>query len=146
MPSSNHGAESPEQKTESGHSAGSPSDETVESIIGNLLRAGVLLSAAVTLAGGLWYLFQHGAQPVADYRHFQAQPGQLGGMTGIVGLVTAQQSRGLILIGIVLLIATPVARVVLALVAFALQHDWFYVGVSLIVLAVLLYSIATGFL
>jgi len=39
-----------------------------------------------------------------------------------------------------------VARVILALVAFALQHDWFYVGVSLIVLAVLLYSIATGFL
>src|SRR5262249_40530162 len=130
MSSSNQGADGGEQRAASGDSSGSPlpplgspvvhtalqphtpSDEPVESIIGNLLRAGVLLSAAVTLVGGVWYLFQHGAQPVPDYRHFQAQPGQLGGMTGIIGLVTALQSRGLILIGIVLLIATPVARVI----------------------------------
>ena len=43
-----------------------------------------------------------------------------------------------------LLIATPIARVLFSVVAFALQRDRTYVVVTLIVLAVLLYSLIRG--
>ena len=46
------------------------------------------------------------------------------------------------LIGLLLLIATPVGRVVLSLVAFAIQRDRVYVTITVIVLAVLAYSLA----
>ena len=44
-------------------------DQRMDQIIGNLLRTGVILAAAVVAAGGLWYLAVHGAAP-ATYRHF----------------------------------------------------------------------------
>ena len=49
-----------------------------------------------------------------------------------------------LMLGSFLLIATPVARVVFSVVAFALQRDRLYVVVTLIVLAVLMYSLAVG--
>jgi uncharacterized membrane protein len=62
-------------------------------------------------------------------------------VSGIVTGAVSWHSRGLILFGLLLLIATPVARVAFSVVAFALQKDRTYVVVTLIVLAVLLYSL-----
>ena len=45
-------------------------DERLEQIIGNLLRTGVVLAAAVVLAGGVWYLAAQRPE-VVDYRHFR---------------------------------------------------------------------------
>jgi uncharacterized membrane protein len=50
------------------------------------------------------------------------------------------------LAGLLLLIATPVARVVFCLVAFALERDHAYVWITLVVLVILLYSIGTSWL
>ena len=50
----------------------------------------------------------------------------------------------MIQLGLLVLIATPIARVAFSLVAFALQRDRIYVIVTLIVLAVLLYSLTGG--
>jgi len=50
----------------------------------------------------------------------------------------------LIQLGLLLLIATPVARVAFSVVAFAMQRDRLYVAVALIVLAVLMYSLMGG--
>jgi uncharacterized membrane protein len=55
------------------------------------------------------------------------------------GIATGDPAT-IIQLGILLLIATPVARVAFALVAFAIERDRLYVAVSLIVLAVLLFS------
>ena len=52
--------------------------------------------------------------------------------------------EALILAGLLILIATPVARVVFSLVAFALERDRVYVAITAIVLLALLYSIATA--
>jgi uncharacterized membrane protein len=49
--------------------------------------------------------------------------------------------RGLIQLGILLLIATPIVRVAFTVFAFAYQRDWTYVAVTLIVLGLLIYSI-----
>jgi uncharacterized membrane protein len=115
-------------------------DERVERVIGTLLRWGVILAAAVVLAGGVMYLARHGST-IPDYRVFRGEPSDLRTVSGIVTGAISWHSRGLILFGLLLLIATPVARVAFSVVAFALQKDRTYVVVTLIVLAVLLYSL-----
>jgi uncharacterized membrane protein len=121
------------------------SDEQVEQVMGNLLRAGVLLAAALVLAGGVLYLIRYGAAP-ADHRVFRGEPADLRSPVGIVEDALELRSRGLIQLGVLLLIATPVARVLFSVVAFARQRDLTYVIVTLIVLAVLLFSLFSGHL
>jgi len=115
-------------------------DQKVEVIIGNLLRAGVLLAAGVVLAGAGIYLVRHGAES-ANYRVFRGEPSELRHLSGIVAYAMALQGRGIIQLGLVLLIATPIIRVAFSTVAFALEKDRMYVGFTLIVLAVLMYSL-----
>ncbi len=115
-------------------------DRHLENILGNLLRAGVLLAAAVVFAGGVLYLIQSGSHAVS-YRTFLAGGQDIRTLPGIVKSAVRLQSEGLIQLGLVLLIATPVARVAMAVAGFALERDRMYVVVSLIVLAVLLFSL-----
>jgi uncharacterized membrane protein len=51
---------------------------------------------------------------------------------------------GLIQLGLLLLIATPVARVVFSVAGFAIERDWMYVVITLLVLLTLLYSLASS--
>ena len=51
------------------------------------------------------------------------------------------RGRGVIQLGLLLLIATPIARVAFSVVGFALERDRMYVVFTLIVLAILLYSL-----
>jgi uncharacterized membrane protein len=112
----------------------------LEVILGNLLRTGVLISAAVVLSGACVYLFRHGHQP-ADYRVFQGEPSEFRTIPGVVHSVIQGRGRGLIQLGLLLLIATPIARVAFSIVGFAIERDRLYVTFTLIVLAVLLYSL-----
>jgi uncharacterized membrane protein len=120
-------------------------DEQIEQIIGNLLRMGVIIAAAVVFVGGVLYLIHYGTTS-PDYRVFRGEPSDLRSLSGIVTDTLLLRSRGIIQIGLLLLIATPVARVVFSVFAFALQRDYTYVIVTLIVLGVLMYSLAGGHL
>lgn len=111
-------------------------DRELDLIIANILRGGVLLSAAVVLAGGIWYL----AESVGEPPPF----GRFVGSAGIRALTRLPAPEVVILAGLLILIATPVARVVCSMIAFALEKDWEYVGITAIVLGVLTYSIITG--
>jgi uncharacterized membrane protein len=115
-------------------------DERMDQVIGNLLRAGVLAAAVVTGVGGVVYLARHGGEP-ADHRVFHGEPADLRSPVGIVEDALALRGRGLIQLGLLVLIGTPVARVVFSVFAFLRQRDYTYVVVTLIVLAVLLYSL-----
>lgn len=115
-------------------------DEHVERVIGALLRWGVILAAAVVLAGGAVYLVNYGST-IPDYRVFRREPSDLRDVSGIVSGAASWRSRGVIQFGLLLLIAVPVARVAFSVVAFALQRDLTYVVVTMIVLAVLLYGL-----
>ncbi|HKF50401.1 MAG TPA: DUF1634 domain-containing protein [Terracidiphilus sp.] len=115
-------------------------DQRLESIIGNLLRAGVLISAVIVLAGGVMYLAQN-ASAQASYHAFVDEQASLRSVQGIVRSAAHFDSRGLIQFGLLLLIATPVARVIMAVVGFYLERDRMYAIVSLIVLAVLVFSL-----
>ena len=116
-------------------------DEQMDRIISILLRSGVLISALVVLGGGILYLIRHGAA-LPQYGVFRGEPADLRSLSGIVEDVLAFKSRGIIQFGLLLLVATPVARVAFSILAFALQGDRTYVIITLIVLGVLLYSLA----
>ena len=119
---------------------GNWNDQRVEIVIGNLLRAGVMLSAAIVVVGAAIYLVRHGHEP-ANYRVFAGEPNELKHIRGIMRSVAGGHGRGLIQLGLLLLIATPVARVAFSVAAFALEKDRLYIVVTLIVLGVLLLSL-----
>ncbi len=116
------------------------SDQRFETLLGNVLRGGVMVSAAVVCAGAMLFLVHHGAEQ-PSYHVFRGEPGDLRSVAGILGDAFDLRGRGLIQFGLLLLIGTPIARVVLSAVAFAFQRDRRYVVFTLIVLAVLCYSL-----
>ena len=119
------------------------SDHAVEQLIGRLLQVGVLVAAAVVIAGGSALLARYGTTP-ADFAAFRAEPSMLRSVGGIVRGALALDSRAVVQLGLLLLIATPVARVALTLVAFVLQRDRLYVAITALVLVLLLYGIVFG--
>jgi len=119
------------------------SDEKMEQIIGTLLISGVIGAALIVLVGGVLYLIRYGAT-LPDYTVFRGEPAELRSLFGIVGGGLSFQIRSVIQLGLLLLIATPVARVAFSILAFALQRDRTYVIVTLIVFAVLIYSLIGG--
>jgi uncharacterized membrane protein len=115
-------------------------DRRLETIIGRLLQGGVLLAAATVLLGAILYLAGHHAERV-NYQTFAAGGPDSCTLDGIVRSATHLESLGIIQFGLLLLIATPVARVGLAIVGFALERDRLYTVVSAIVLLILLASL-----
>ena len=115
-------------------------DARLENIIGNLLRAGVLLAATVVLIGGLLYLTRNHSEPIS-YREFRGEPQELRSIPLIAHDAAALAPLAVIQLGLLLLIATPVLRVGFAIVGFGLERDWLYTGVSALVLGILMYSL-----
>jgi uncharacterized membrane protein len=119
------------------------SDFRIEQIVGNLLRIGVIIAAAVVAIGAVVFLVRHGGEP-PQYKIFRGEPSNLRHVGGIVTDAFSGHARGLIQLGLLLLIATPVARVVFSIFGFALERDHAYVLITLIVLGVLTFSLAGG--
>jgi uncharacterized membrane protein len=118
-------------------------DRSVEQLIGRLLQIGVLASALVALVGGIAFLVQYGGAPV-QVSQFHGQPEYLLSFAGIVRGAANFDSRAIVQLGLVMLVATPVARVALTLVAFAFRRDRMYVAITTLVLALLLYGLIWG--
>jgi uncharacterized membrane protein len=116
------------------------SDQRIEQMVGKLLRAGVVASAAIVAVGAVLFLAQQGSSR-PHYERFQGEPARLRTLPEIVAGIQAFDGPTVIQFGILVLLATPVARVILSVFAFALQRDWLYILITLIVLAVLLFSI-----
>ena len=115
-------------------------DERMEGLISLLLRIGVIAASAVVLVGGILYLYQYG-EGTTHYRVFSGEPVYLRTPAGILASAARLESRGVIQLGLLLLVLTPVARVVFSVAAFALQRDRLYVVVTLLVLGILLYNL-----
>jgi len=114
-------------------------DRRIEIILGNLLRIGVLVSAAVVLLGASIYLSRH-AHERADYHIFRGEPSEYRTIRGVIQSVVSGRGQGIIQLGLLLLIATPIARVAFSVAGFAIERDRLYVAFTLLVLAILLYS------
>ena len=108
--------------------------------MGRLLQFGVVIAALVVFAGGILALIHHGPEKI-DLSEFRPEPPALCSPEGVAAEAVAGQARGIIQLGLLLLIATPVARVAFSVYAFVRQRDWTYVLITLFVLAVLLWSL-----
>src|SRR5690348_635683 len=115
-------------------------DEKLEIAIGRTLQAGVLLAALIVLIGGVMYLLHDGG-PRPDYSHFYGVAEHLRTPSGIWHGVTQGGAQSIIQLGLLVLIATPVVRVILAGAGFLMERDRLYFWVSAAVLAVLCYSL-----
>lgn len=116
-------------------------DEQVDLIIGRLLRAGVITAAVAVSCGGVWYLLQYG-RLTPDYHIFRGEPSELRSVSGVLKGLSERHCRSFIQFGLLLLIATPIARVAFSVVAFAFQRDRVYVVMTVAVLALLLGSLS----
>jgi uncharacterized membrane protein len=114
-------------------------DRQMDIVIGNLLRSGVVLSALIVFVGAVVYLVRHGHSPT-DYRVFRGEPSDLRSVRGIFGDALALRGRD-IQLGLLFLIATPVARVAFSIFGFAEEHDQMCVVFTVIVFSILLYSL-----
>jgi uncharacterized membrane protein len=115
-------------------------EQKLEGLIANLLRAGVVLSAFVVLSGAVMYLGFH-PWAHADYRTFHGEPDSLKTVHGVVRYAFSGNAMGIMQLGLLLLIATPIARVISSAAVFAVEGDRMYLLFTLLVLAVLLYSL-----
>jgi uncharacterized membrane protein len=116
------------------------SEHRVERALAAVLRTGVMLAASIVVIGGAVYLARHGYKR-PHYGVFRGEPSDLRSLAGILNDVASGSGRGLIQLGLVVLIATPVARVAFSVAAFAVQRDRTYVVVTLAVLGLLLLSL-----
>jgi uncharacterized membrane protein len=119
----------------------------VNAAISRLLRGGVLVSVTVVVTG-LAFTFAHHPQ----YASSKTALGELTSASAVyphaIGEVVAQVREGrgqaMVMLGLLLLIATPVLRVAFSIVAFALERDRLYVAITGVVLTLLLVSFAIG--
>jgi uncharacterized membrane protein len=118
-------------------------DARMERAMGVLLRFGVVLASTAVLAGVVFYLQDH-AHQLVDYRYFKAYSFGLRHRGELFAGSARDNAASIVEVGILLLIATPVARVVFAVVAFALERDRLYTAISAAVLAVLIFSLLHG--
>ena len=118
-------------------------DQSIENMVSVLLLTGVVISGGIVLGGGVYYLLRHGSE-IADFHTFRGQP-SIDRLVGeIVRGALSLRARSIIQFGILALIATPILRVAVSLIGFALEHDRKYVVITAIVLTVLLYSLVSG--
>jgi uncharacterized membrane protein len=119
-------------------------DQDIEQLIGLQLRLGVVTASLIVLTGGLIYLKQSAALAVPYYHSFT---GTKAGFTTLgeifKGAYTAN-AKGIIELGIVVLIATPILRVAFSLVGFIIEKDKLYIWITLTVLAIMMVSIFGG--
>ncbi|MFQ4141385.1 DUF1634 domain-containing protein [Chlorogloeopsis sp. ULAP02] len=113
-------------------------------LLSNLLKYGVLLASSVVLLGGILYLLQHGTEPV-HYQFFHGEPSEFRTPTGVVTAVLSGSRRGIIQLGLLLLVATPILRVVVSLLIFIKQRNWIYVTITTLVLTALIYSLVGAY-
>ena len=105
-----------------------------ELIISGVLRGGVLLSVAIILVGISWFFVQR-------YTGVLVHPTYPSTLPEVVNGVGAGDPLSVVIVGLLVLLATPVLRVAVSIIAFALEEDRTYVIITAIVLAILLFSI-----
>jgi uncharacterized membrane protein len=122
-----------------GTGKGSLHEKDLERIIGQLLRFGVLLSSAVVLTGGVVYLTRHGHQ-TPRYGVFVGEPGKMRDLLPMWKAILHGEGRPVIAFGILLLILTPIARIIFSIAGYLLERDYLYVLITLLVLGVIVWN------
>jgi len=118
-------------------------DKDMQLLLGQVLRAGTVVSVSVVFVGGVLFLERHG-HTIADYRSFKGIPDFVRNPSGILYGILAFKGQAIIQLGIALLIATPILRVIFSAIGFVLEKDYLYLGISLVVLSIIFFSALSG--
>ena len=113
-------------------------------LIGNTLRIGVFAACIIALVGGIYYLATTSGHPVPDYTAFHKGVASYTTFKGIVRGAFSLSATEWMQLGVVVLMLTPIMRVVLSLVDFSIQRDWLYVAITAIVLVVIIVNSLVG--
>ena len=127
-----------------------PSDalvHKVERVISDILRGGVILSLFLIVCGTALTLKHH-----PDYFHSRQDTAQLTGskqmfphtLKETLAGVRAESGQAVIVVGLLVLIATPVIRVGVSIIAFVVEKDVTFVVLTALVFALLLLSFFLG--
>ena len=116
-------------------------DKDVQVILRTLLRVGVISSMTVVFIGGIVYLLSNHSNLV-NYREFDAGKSGMSSIISVYRGVLAGEGMAIIQFGTLLLIFTPVARVVFSVFSFLIERDYLYVAIGLLVLVVILISLS----
>src|SRR4051812_42126095 len=95
-------------------------DQDIEILIGQLLRYGVVTASSIVLLGGITFLIQHGGMTMPSYRHFTGEGAGYTTFTGILSGALQLKAKGIIQLGVMVLIATPILRIVFSLIGFTM--------------------------
>ena len=124
----------PVEPSQDDHEKRIQTKDYTSSIIGWILQGGVILSASIILIGLLMLLLNPAGFSVSELLSFPHSFDQI--WAGLLAL----HPQAIIALGLMLLIATPVLRVAVSIVAFALERDARFVVITALVLVILLLS------
>ena len=119
-------------------------DRDLQKIIGTLLRIGVVSASIIAFIGGVIYLSVHGMESMPDYSKFHSEPAIYTTFSGIINGAFSFNARGIMQLGVVVLIMTPIMRIICSLFSFAIEKDRMYVVITFVVLCVILFSMFAG--
>jgi uncharacterized membrane protein len=122
-------------------------DGRLEMVISTVLRGGVIVSIAVIFIGMLISFVRH-QDAARDPRELSALTSKSApfphSLRDVTSGVLALRGQAIMALGLLILIATPVMRVVVSIVAFALQRDGVYFAITSMVLLLLILSFLLG--
>jgi uncharacterized protein len=108
-----------------------------ELVISQVLRGGVLLSAAIIAIGIVWFYLQMAITGHANLTYPTSLP-------GIVQQLAQGEPLAVVALGLLVLLLTPIVRVAISILVFALERDWLYTIITVVVLLILLVSLLLG--
>ncbi|MDN3587072.1 DUF1634 domain-containing protein [Pedobacter aquatilis] len=118
-------------------------EKDIQVLLGTLLRAGVIISMSIVLIGGVIFLV-HNNGAIIDYKVFTPEVSKFSSVLEILKGVTSLQGDAIVQFGVLMLIFTPIARIVFAIFSFSLEKDYLYVLIGFIILAIIAISLSGG--
>lgn len=145
------------QQRGAGEGAGAPArrpgDSAVELIISWLLRIGVWSSVAIIVVGFALLIAQDHDALLHAHKGglegllkdgFPGEPAPASTYGGVISSVRHGRAFGVLSLGLLVLLFTPVLRVAISIVAFLVERDWLYTVITTVVLLLLLTGIVLG--
>jgi len=115
-------------------------DKDVQVLLGTLLRVGVILSASVVFVGGIVFISMHSNQ-VVSFKNFKPEEAKFSSIASIFLGLRSFNGLAIIQFGVLLLIFTPIARIVFSIFSFLMEKDYMYVLIGIVVLCVIITSL-----
>lgn len=106
-----------------------------ETLISWLLRIGVAVSAALAVIGMIVIVFHHPTNVIGH---------RMTNLREVIDSIRAGHGQGIAMLGLLLLIATPVMRVAVSIGIFVRERDFTFVLITTTVLLLLLLSFVLG--